>query len=312
MYRRNYNRAVLRIRITTVTPLRIGAGEIGLDPSATDLTCVRTRHAAHGTTVYIPGSSLKGVVRATAEAAIRGQRLAGGRIGSCDDPLDHSDGRKSCGARHSNGSDSPTHTIHKDHCLTCRLFGSLAIKGRASLRDLFPWSDEPRAGTSFVPGGENQVKANRLELRPGVAIDRILGSVKRGGLFEQELVPAGVAFFGEIALENYQVFQLGLLAVAFDQLNGGIAQLGSSKSRGLGVVAAAVEEIVHEQAGRGSQPRGVAALATAEERDAYGLVPDTALPATTGELHGLATRFVARDQADAWLAAGRKALEALL
>src|SRR5262249_12407642 len=80
MYRRSYNRAVLRVRITTVTPLRIGAGDVGLDPSATDLTCVRTRHAAHGTTVYIPGSSFKGVVRATAEAAIRGQRLTGGRI----------------------------------------------------------------------------------------------------------------------------------------------------------------------------------------------------------------------------------------
>lgn len=310
MFRRSYNRAALRVRLTTVTPLRIGAGELGLDPSGADLTCVRTRHAAHGTTVYIPGSSLKGVVRAAAEASVRGQRFAG-RVGACDDPLDHKDARRSCGARHQDGSNTPTHDIYRDHCLACRLFGSLAIKGRASLRDLFPWSDDPGAGAAFAPGGDNQISANRLELRHGVAIDRILGSVKHGP-FDQELVPAGVAFFGDIALENYQVWQLGLLAAAFDQLNGGIAQLGSSKSRGLGVVTATVEEIVHDQAGRGSQPCGVAALATPEEREAYGLLTEPALSAGDGVRHGLATRFVVRDQAAAWLATGRDALGALL
>jgi CRISPR/Cas system CSM-associated protein Csm3 (group 7 of RAMP superfamily) len=143
-----------------------------------------------------------------------------------------------------------------------------------------------------------------------VAIDRILGSVKHGP-FDQELVPAGVTFFGDIALENYQVWQLGLFATAFDQLNHGIAQLGSSKSRGLGVVTAAVEQITHEQAGRGAQPCGVAALASLEERKEYGLLPETALPSSDGEPRGLATRFVVRDQAAAWLAAGRSALEAL-
>ncbi len=311
MFRRSYNRAVLRVRITTVTPLRIGAGELGLDPSAADLTCVRTRHAARGTTVYIPGSSLKGVVRAAAEATVRGQRLAGGGAGACDDPLDDKDARRSCGARHQKQSETPTHDIHRGHCLACRLFGSLAIKGRASLRDLFPWSDDPRADAGFAPGGDNQISANRLELRHGVAIDRILGSVKHGP-FDQELVPAGVAFFGDVALENYQVWQLGLLAAAFDQLNDGIAQLGSSKSRGLGVAAAAVEEIVHEQIGRAAQPCGVAALATPEEREAYGLLAETELPASDGAPRGLATRFVVRDQAAAWLAAGRDALGALL
>lgn len=310
MFRKSYNRAVLRVRITTVTPLRIGAGDIGLDPSAADLTCVRTRHATRGLTVYIPGSSLKGVIRAAAEAEIRGVRLAGGQLGSCDDSLEQKIGAKSCGARHQSDTDQATHAIHKHHCLTCRLFGSLAIKGRASPRDLFPWSDATGAVAAFAPGGENQVSANRLELRHGVAIDRILGSVKHGP-FDQELVPAGVAFFGEIALENYQVCQLGLLAIAFDQLNNGIAQLGSSKSRGLGVVTASVEEIVHEQTSSRDAPCDVAALSSAEERTAYGLLPEAPLPAAAGEPRGLATRFVARDQAAAWLDAGRRALEAL-
>jgi len=310
MFRRSYNRAVLRARITTVTPLRIGAGEIALDPSGADLTCVRTRHATHGTTVYIPGASLRGVVRSAAEAALRGQQLATGHVGACDDPLEHADGRRSCGARNQN-LEAATYAIYKDHCLACRLFGSLAIKARASLRDLFPWSDDPRADAAFAPRSANQISANRLEVRNGVAIDRILGSVKHGP-FDQELVPAGVAFFGEIALENYQVWQLGLLGAAFDQLNSGMAQLGSSKSRGLGVVTVAIDEIVHEQAGRAPRPSGVAALATAEERNLYGLLPEAELPTTSGVRYGLAMRFVVRDQAAAWLDAGRTALQALL
>ena len=313
MFRKSYNRAVLRIRIDTVTPLRIGAGDVGLDPSGADLTCVRTRHASHGTTVYIPGSSLKGVIRAAAEAAIRGSKLAGGILGACDDPLDHNDRHKdrSCGAAYQNDARTPTHTIHKAHCLACRLFGSQAIKGRASVRDLFPWSDDAPAGDRLGPGGDNQISANRLELRHGVSIDRILGSVKNGP-FDQELVPAGVAFFGDIALENYQVWQLGLLAEAFDQLNTGIAQLGSSKSRGLGVATVTVERIIHEQAGRRPQPCGVSQLASSDECTAYGLIADTALPAADGVARGLAMRFDVRDGAAAWLAAGHTALGALL
>ncbi|HEU4727518.1 MAG TPA: CRISPR-associated RAMP protein Csx7 [Kofleriaceae bacterium] len=311
MYRKSYNRAVLRVRITTVTPLRIGAGDVGLDPSGADLTCVRTRHATHGATVYIPGSSLKGVVRASAEASVRGQRVAG-RLGACDDSLDPIN---SCTARLSSGRsvarDTPTHEIYKAHCLACRLFGSQQLKGRASLRDLFPWSDDPGADATFAPRGENEVSANRLELRHGVAIDRILGSVRRGSLFDQELVPAGVAFFGDIALENYQLWQLGLIAVAFDQLNSGIAQLGSSKSRGLGVVRVVVEEIVHEQAGREPRPCGVGALATPEERMAYDLTAEPPLPAAEGVPHGLATRFIVRSEADTWLGAARNALGGL-
>jgi CRISPR-associated RAMP protein (TIGR02581 family) len=309
MFRKSYNRAVLRLRVTTVAPLRIGAGDVGLDPSGADLTCVRTRHAEHGSTVYIPGSSLKGVIRSAAEASLRGQPLAGAALGACDDPLDHGTG--SCGARYQSDDDTATHVIHRSHCLTCRLFGSQAMKGRASVRDLVPWADDRRAGDAYGPGGTNHVAANRLELRHGVAIDRILGSVKHGP-FDQELVPAGVAFFGDIALENYQVWQLGLLGEAFDQLDTGTSQLGSSKSRGLGVVRVAVEQILHEQAGRRTQPCGVGELATPEERTAYGLVPEAALPAGEAAPRGLAMRFDVRDGAKAWLDAGRAALGALL
>lgn len=328
MFRKSLNRAVLGICIETVTPLLIRAGDAGLDPTAADLTPVRTRHGRHGQTVYIPGSSLKGVLRAVAEAGVRGQRFgapagasAPAVAGACEDPLEHRDRSCSGSATRRRKQGAGTDEVHGMHCLACRLFGSLAMKGRASVRDLFPWAPETadsgikeRGAGDGAPGGDNHLRANALELRHGVAIDRIMGSVRQGVLFEQELVPAGVWFWGEIALENYQVWQLGLLAQAFDAINLGMAQLGSSKSRGLGAARLAVRSLVHEQVAFGPDaPCGVGDLLTQTERDGYGLLAEAPLPRATGARRGLAWRFeLGAPEAMSWLDAGRRALEGLV
>ncbi|WP_437307424.1 RAMP superfamily CRISPR-associated protein [Sorangium sp. So ce388] len=303
MFKKSYNRAVLRLRVETVTPLLIKAGDAGLDPTAAELACVRTRHGAHGATVYIPGSSLKGVLRSVAEASVRGQRFASGSVGACN-PLEHG---SSCGRLAGRDRPAPAE-VYRQQCLACRLFGSLALKGRASVRDLFPWTDGGDVDTG--PGGKNWQTANQVEIRHGVSIDRIVGSVKHGP-FEMELVPAGVSFWGEIALENYQAWQLGLLVRALDEITDGFAQLGSSKSRGLGVARVEVHSIIHEQPARASErPAGVGALATEDERDAYALLPELEFPALPGEPRGLSVRFTARDLdgVQAWMEAGRQAL----
>lgn len=313
MFKRSHNRAVLRIRIETVTPLLIRAGDAGLTPTAADLSCVRTHHAQHGSTVYIPGSSLKGVLRSAAEASIRGRTFHGVK-GACD-PLDHD---KSCGKdpqkkMGSHRDSLPSHVVHQQQCLACRVFGSLRMKGRTGVRDLFPWSDTAGLDARFQPGGENHLRANRVEARNGVAIDRVTGSVKHGP-FDQELVPAGICFFGDIALENYQAWQLGLLAQSFDEVNNGFAQLGSSKSRGLGVAKLTVDSILHEQAAvNKTTPMGVGMLADAQECKDYSLLPDVALANSAGVIHGLSRRFVVReeDAVRSWLDGGLSALGSL-
>src|SRR5262249_54906158 len=159
-------------------------------------------------------------------------------------------------------------------------FGSLALKGRASVRDLFPWRDDGDSSTG--PEGSNHRAANQVELRHGVSIDRIVGAAENP--FEQELVPAGGSFLGEIALADYQAWQLGLLVRATDEITDGFAQLGSSKSRGLGVVRIEVESIVHEQPARmGKRPAGAGDLVTAEERETYALLPEKEFPMLAGE-----------------------------
>jgi CRISPR-associated protein Csm3 len=304
MFNETGNRAILRLRITTKTPLLIRTGDTGLDPTGSDLKCVRTRRGGVQRTVYVPGSSFKGVLRSVAESSLRG-RKPGGVEGACD-PLSPT---MSCGSRirgRSNGSE-----VHREHCLACRLFGSFAMKGRVAIRDLFPWEGTGEELTE--QDGRRLAAANRTQVRFGIAINRISGGVSRGKLFDQEVVPGGTPFWGEIALENYQAWQLGLLAMAFEELDEGLAQLGSSKSRGLGVVSLALESIVHEQAAHaGLRPSGVGAIFNEARRRDYGLLAESELPAAKGRPRGLFVRFsVAGDEAKGWLEAGLTALESL-
>jgi CRISPR-associated RAMP protein (TIGR02581 family) len=308
MFRKSYNRAVLRIRIETVSPLLIRAGSVGLDPTSADLVCVRTRHARHHRTVYIPGSSLKGVMRASVEAVLRS--LSESPVqGACNPFGKEREGDASCSSRLQGlvRNHASTAQIYQGHCLACRSFGSTVLKGRIGVSDLFPWSEVE--GSLSETSRANFQRANETEVRNNVAIDRISGAVAVGP-FDQELVVPGVSFWGELSLENYQLWQLGLLVTAIDELNTGFAQLGSSKSRGLGVVRVHVEQLVHEQVRRGERgPCGVGDLADAGERQAYGLLDEVPLPAGEGQSRGLALRFEpSASDIDRWLEAGRNAL----
>jgi CRISPR-associated protein Csm3 len=304
MFNETGNSAVLRIRIVTVTPLLIRAGDTGLDPGGTDLKCVRTRHGSMDRTVYIPGSSLKGVLRSTAESMVRGHKWQGIE-GACD-PLAKG---SACSDRVPSGASGAE--VHRLHCLACRLFGSLKIKGRASPRDMFPWKGD--GATLSDEDRETARAANATQVRFGVAINRVSGGASRGKLFDHESVPPGTEFWGDIALENYQVWQLGLLATVFDDLKDGFAQLGSSKSRGLGVVTVAPESLVHKQPARaGDHPAGVGHIFRMEQARAYGLLPEADLPKVEGRSRGLFRQFaLGPDDTKGWLDAGRKALEAL-
>jgi CRISPR-associated protein Csm3 len=302
MFKASYNRAILRLELTTVTPLSIRAGDIGLDPVSTDMVCIRTNHAQRGRTVFIPGSSLRGVIRSTAEAALRGSGL---KNAACD-PAAHG---QSCGRFQPERGELDGSRIHRESCLACRMFGSTALKARCSVRDLFPFS----TASGELPQEEknNLGRANKTEVRPGVFIGRIEGSVKHGP-FEQEMVPAGITFWGDIALENYQAWQLGLLISALQELDEGFSQLGSGKSKGLGVVRTKVLSLLHEQKAGYQRPKGVGDLAPKDDSKHYGLEPETEFPTIKGTQHGFMERFlVLSEQLGGWQEAALKSLSGL-
>lgn len=317
MFRETLNRALLTLEIRTEAPLLIRAGDAGLEPTAAALSPVRTRHAEFGETVFVPGSSLRGVLRSTAEAILRGRRFEQlGVRGACATLEPSSETARtpadSTCASELQGRDLGSASIHNGHCLACRLFGSPLMRGRAMVRDHLPW--RPGASELSDEDHEDVAAANALELRNGVSINRISGAVEASGPFDQELVPAGSRFWGEITLVNYQVWQLGLLAAALEEMNLEFAQLGSGKSHGLGVVNVRIVRLVHEQRnGSQEEPCGVERLASPEATSAYGLVREGSLPRTQGRRRGLAQRFVCEgsDAIEAWHEAGLTALDEL-
>jgi CRISPR/Cas system CSM-associated protein Csm3 (group 7 of RAMP superfamily) len=208
MHKRLLNEATLDFTIVPEGPILVKAGETGADPTRPDMEFVRTWRNGQRV-VYLPGPSLKGVIRSHCERIVR----TVGRDGSCCNPVVKD---QSCGDNFSQGD--PGHKVHAGSCFICQMFGNTVLAGRVRTKDAYP-------------ANPNEV---RTEERNGVAIDRVFGSVAVGP-FQMEVVTSG-EFKTKIAIRNFTIAQLGLLALALRDLRLGRVGVGFGKSRGLGHV----------------------------------------------------------------------------
>ncbi len=214
MFQQALNQATLTLR--PEGPVLVKSGrEAGADPTIPDMNFVRTYHAGLGreTTVYLPGSSLKGTLRSYCERAAR-------TVGApCCDLFEKNEKSPTwfCGKRWENEPDGAKR--HRESCAICRLFGNTALGARLFMGDAYPTRETAEA-------------ANQTEQRDGVAIDRLSGAVAVGP-FTLEVVTRG-EFEATLALENFELWQLGLLAIALRDMGSGLCPIGYGKSRGLG------------------------------------------------------------------------------
>ncbi len=217
--------------LSTRTGLHIGAGS-SRDPLATDAPVVRT---AAGTP-FIPGSSLKGVIRSAAEALLRGanKREANKRdaapleLWACDQIggrgcVDHEkidELREQC-ENHVGEVDerAVAEQVWQASCTVCRLFGSLALASRVRFPDLLVAGEAPLT-----------------EIRNGVGIDRDKELAAQGVLYDFEAVPPETRFNLTLILDNAEEWEVGLLLFLFDELDDGSLAIGGKTSRGLGQV----------------------------------------------------------------------------
>jgi CRISPR-associated RAMP protein (TIGR02581 family) len=235
MFKKLYNEITIGIVIEPDGPILIKAGEAGADPTRPDMEFVRTCYQGNDT-VYLPGSSLKGVLRSHCERLARtvqpehADAKLDGRLLSCD-PLHD---KKSCGRlwdsekkdrKQGHQPPPPNEQIYQRSCFVCRLFGNTALASRLRITDAYP----------------EEATEVKTEERNGVAIDRIFGSVAVGP-FNYE-VAVGGKFRGSIHIRNFTIAQLGLLALALRDLELQRLGIGFAKSRGLGRVKAAVTEV---------------------------------------------------------------------
>jgi len=217
MFRKLYNQAIFSGSLRPDGPLLVVQGGASLDPLAPDLAFVRTMRDGEPT-VYLPGSSLKGVLRA------QGERLLATAIGdsAAEEPFNFKAPRRQEAQREHERKDGKTAAVYALSCEADRLFGSTQIAGRLRIGDAHPAT--PEAATA----------ANRTEVRYGVAISRAKQSVQVGP-FEQEAVTGG-SFGFRATLENFELWMLSLMLQVFRDLHEGLVQVGHSKSRGFGTV----------------------------------------------------------------------------
>lgn len=274
MHKRRVNELKLRLAIEPAGPILIKSGEeSGADPTLPAMNFVRTLHPDDGArTIYLPGSSLKGVVRSHVERILR-TALPAGRENCCD-PLDR---RNHCSGVIWQRKIEDTAEQYKTLCLACRIFGHMVQASHFYPADAYP--------TEAI---------DNLPVRQNVAIDRLSGGVAVGP-FDMEVALEG-RFVTTFSLFNFELWQVGLLALALRDLAEGRLRLGFAKSRGLGEVRVHLLEMEVGYPGRldGEDGRfqkemvGAGALVSAETRKAYGYVdfddgPDVVAYKTAGD-----------------------------
>lgn len=222
MHKQRLNELSLRLSIEPNGPLLIKSGqESGADPTLPSMNFVRTQHPMERVkTIYLPGASLKGVIRSHSERIIRTVHgTANSRL--CCDPLDS---RDNCSSRIRQKNIKDTAEQYKELCLACRIFGHMVQASHFWIADAYP-----------------DQAIDTLPVRHNVAIDRLSGGVAVGP-FDMEVAMEG-KFTTTIRLQNFEVWQVGLLALALRDLNEGRVRIGFAKSRGLGEVHLILEEL---------------------------------------------------------------------
>ena len=215
-----------RLRMTSA--LHVGGG-VGTT-SMTDAGVVR--HADGRP--YIPGSSMKGVLRSHLERMSQTDALSEQGATSCllyapekDDDgntrIDWSPTAPDCPTPGwvDAGKDatSATEADFEALCPTCTLFGSPILAGKIRIPDLEV--DEDTYG-----GG--------VEIRDGVGIDRDRGRAVDQVKFDYEVIPSDTVFDFQLAVDSPDKVELGLVAIAIREMENGYVAVGGKTTRGMG------------------------------------------------------------------------------
>jgi len=235
MLKKMINDCTVQLRLDTVDPILIKSGLATL--SGPNMAFVLTYRGGRPEP-YIPGSSLKGVIRSHAERIARTLRSPS----ACEpfwnevirDEIERKADRAAtlwCGKKFEvrkftwkEQIDGPK--AYNDSCPACRLFGSTYFGGRLAVSD------------AYLVDGRRGAKLPR----DGVGIDRFTGGASKSAKFDLEVV-TDASFACTINIRNFEVWQLGWLAYVIQDLKDSMISLGSATTRGLGRVRGEVEAV---------------------------------------------------------------------
>jgi len=247
-----HNRVVIEATLVAATPIFIGARGDSFKPGEVNGACVKDAYDRP----YIPGSSLKGVLRAFLSSVPLEQSS------DSEDKIDD-DGKKVIRkntsdflskdkrdeeVRIAKKNDKEKYQGKKDDeilaelileasSLVERLFGSPIMAGKVKIADALPIEDHVAK-----------------EVRNGVAIDRDTRTAQGGMLFDTEVVPAGTAFSFNASAENLQPAEADLFSKLIEYFADGNITVGGRSRAGLGKVKLNNIAVTIHRAALGSFP----------------------------------------------------------
>lgn len=226
----NQNLFKLKIRVTGrlffETAFHIGSGREG--ELATDMGVLLEPDGRP----ILPGSTLKGNFRATAErlagylglsACLLDSNLSGENCVS-DEKIRKKIIEKNTGKtnyeefKDLENEQEKIDWLKRNTCDICRLFGSPL-----------------QASRIFFSDGELLRWSRGLQVRDGVCIDRDSETARHGAKYDFEVVPRGAEFFITLEIENPEKKELALIGAVLGEWDNGF-RLGGFTSRGIGKV----------------------------------------------------------------------------
>ncbi len=235
MLKKMINDCTVELRLRTVDPILIKSGLATL--SGPNMAFVITYRSGRPEP-YLPGSSLKGVLRSHAERIARTLKSPSACEPFWNEVIQEDIQRKAeraatlwCGKKFDVRERVWDETIdsataYKDSCPACRLFGSTNFVGRFAISD------------GYLMDGEHGFK----QQRDGVGIDRFTGGASKRAKFDLEVL-TGACFKCTINIRNFEVWQLGWIAYVIQDLKDAMISVGSATTRGLGRVRGEIESI---------------------------------------------------------------------
>lgn len=217
------NRLEITGTLTTVTALRISQGR-SLEPIGADLPVVKD---ALGKPL-IPGSSFKGAMRSRLEAFLRGIHPDLAQDPSELVSRDMNERVKALKEQHGDSDKDLTVALDNLTDEVSKVFGTPWQASKFQVRDL-----TVKPETWF----------GQYQERDGVSINRDTETAEDGRLYDFQVVPAGVKFDFQAVIENAEDWELGLIVIGLHQFESEQISLGGGRSRGLGAVKLALQDI---------------------------------------------------------------------
>ena len=275
MFKQLINEYRINLSFSPCGPILIKSG-IAV-AAGTNMAFVKTRRNGREE-VYLPGSSLKGVIRAQGERigrTLNEKAVCNPFNTKLTDPDNNPSpfGLPGCSdafesIKKNKKREIFSYEAYQGSCPICTLFGSLYLAGRFNISDAYI---------------DEKAELPLLELRDCVGIDRFTGGVVNGANFDFEVITSG-EFHTAITITNFELWQISLLCFILRDFEDELIPLGMGSSRGLGRIKANVKSIQIDLISTKTPTaiEGLGTLYQGKDREKYGFDTENPLPLPTG------------------------------